>query len=136
VVKSVAARLDAGDDLLLSLKKMAEENNIKAGYFTVIGGLKKIACGLYEEGKYKNIVKEARHCFELLSAAGNITIKEGGVLVHSHIFATDEEEGMGFGGHLMEGTVVSPFVEVFMQEVDIEIGRTFDPQTNLWPMKF
>ena len=136
VVRTVVARLDAGEDLLLSLTKLAEGNNIKAGWFNIIGGLKKIVYGLYEDGKYKNITKEARHCFELLPTAGNVSIKEGKVLIHAHINATDEEDGTAYGGHLMEGTLVYPFAEVVLYEVDVELGRIFDPKTNLWPMKF
>ena len=44
--------------------------------------------------------------------------------------------GAVFGGHLLEGTVAYPVVEVYMQECDAEIIRTFDPQTKFWPMKF
>ncbi len=132
----IIARLDEGDDLLKSLTTLAEKNNIKAGWFGMIGGLKRFAYGLYEDGKYRNIVKEARHCFELLPTFGNISIKEGKVLIHAHIAASDEKEGAMFGGHLMEGCKIYPFAEVFMQECDADVGRTFDPKTNLWPMKF
>ncbi len=137
VLKTVVARIDSGEDLLLSLQKIAEENNIKAGQFSVIGGLKKFAYGLFEHGEYHKIIKEAKRCcFELLPTGGNISIKEGNIFAHCHIIASDEEEGRVFGGHLIEGSIVYPVAEVFMQEVDIEIGRTFDPNNKFWPIKF
>ncbi len=136
-VRTIAARIDAGEDLLLSLQKLAEENNIKAGFFTVMGRLKKFAYGLFEHGTYHNIVKEAqRCCFELLPTIGNISMKEGKIFVHCHIIASDEETGVASGGHLLEGSIVYPTAEVFMHEVDLEIGRTFDASSKFWPMKF
>lgn len=135
VKKTIILRLDAGDDLLLSIKKCAEEHNIKCGSFVMIGGLKEMVYGLYEDRKYRNIKKTAKHCFELLTTAGNITMKEGAVLIHSHVSAADEEDGAAFGGHLMEGTIVGPFAEIVIQELDANIDRTLDQKLNLWPMK-
>ena len=133
----VIARIDAGEDLLLFLQKLAEEHDVKAGWFSVIGGLKKFSFGLFEHGSYHNIVKEAKRCcFELLPTFGNISIKEGRTFVHCHIIASDEENGAAFGGHLMEGTIVYPTAEVYMQECSTQVNRIFDPQTKFWPMKF
>lgn len=134
--RTVFARLDAGDDLLLSLKQCATEHGIRSAWFSVIGGLKELAYGLYEQGQYKNIHRTAKHCFELLPTFGNITQKEGDVLVHAHVIAGNEDDGGAFGGHLLEGSKIYPFAEVVMQEVDITIGRDFDPKLNLWPMRF
>lgn len=135
--KTIFARFDEGEDLLLSLQKLAEDNDIKAGWFTVIGGLKKFAYGLFENGTYHNIIKTAKHsCFELLPSSGNITIKEGKIFAHCHIIASDEEEGKAFGGHLIEGSIVYPVAEVIMQGFEGEISREFDPKTKFWPIKF
>ena len=137
VKRTIVARVDAGEDLLLSLTKIAEENNMRGGWFTVIGGLKKFSYGLFEDGKYHNVVKEAKKCcFELLPTGGNISIKEGKIFAHCHIIATDEETGLAAGGHLLEGSTVYPTAEVYMQEVDAEIVRQFDPSSKFWPMKF
>lgn len=133
----IIGRIDSGEDLLLSLQKLAEEHGVEAGWFNVIGGLKRFSYGLFEHGNYHNIVKEAKLCcFELLPTSGNISIREGKIFAHCHIIASDEESGATFGGHLMEGTIVYPVAEVYLQECDAEISRTFDQQTKFWPMKF
>lgn len=132
----VIARFDEGEDLLMTLKKCAEENNIRCGWFSVIGGLKKLAYGLYENGEYRNITKEAENCFELLPTFGNITLKNGETLIHAHINASDEDNGTCCGGHLIEGSIIFPFAEVVIQECDGSINRKFDPKTKLWPMNF
>ncbi len=135
VKRLVIAKLDTNEDLLLSLTNLAKMHNITAGYFNVIGGLKKIAYGLYENGIYRNIIKEAKNCFELLPTFGNISIKNGEILIHCHIVAEDEVEDKSFGGHLIEGSKIFPFAEVFMHECDIELIRSYDQKTNLWPFK-
>lgn len=132
--RMIVARFDAGEDLLVALRECAEKHGVRAGWFGVIGGLKEIAYGLYEQGEYRIIRKIAKHCFELLPTVGNISIKEGEVLIHAHINVSDEEEGRSFGGHLIEGSKVFPFAEVFIHECDAHIGRRYDASTNLWPM--
>jgi predicted DNA-binding protein with PD1-like motif len=135
--RTIIARIDAGEDLLKTLTKIAEDNNIRTGWFSVIGGLKKLSYGLFEHGEYHNVIREAKKCcFELLPTGGNITMKEGKIFVHCHILASDEEEGVASGGHLMEGSIVYPTAEVYMQEVDAKIDRRFDPASKFWPMKF
>jgi predicted DNA-binding protein with PD1-like motif len=134
--RMIVARFDAGEDLLLSLTACAKEHGIRAGWFSVIGGLKEIAYGLYEQGAYRNIRKVAKHCFELLPTIGNISIKEGEVLIHTHINAGNEEDGRSFGGHLIEGSKIFPFAEVFIHECDAPLGRRHDRPTNLWPLTF
>lgn len=134
--RTIIARFDEGEDLLKTLKECSEKNNIKCGWFNIIGGLKIFTYGLYENGEYRKISKEAKHCFELLPTFGNITLKEGGTLIHAHINASDEDQGASYGGHLMEGSIIYPFAEVFIQECEGTVERTFDKKTNLWPMKF
>ena len=66
----------------------------------------------------------------------NITVKEDEVMIHAHLTAADEHDGTSFGGHLMEGSIVFPFAEVYIQEFDSIIEREFNPKINLWPIKF
>jgi predicted DNA-binding protein with PD1-like motif len=60
-------------------------------------------------------------------------MKEGDLLIHAHITIADEE-GLAFGGHLLEGCKIYPFAEVMIQEINTVIHRQFDPKTNLWPI--
>lgn len=132
----VFARFDEGDDLLLCLKKCAVEHGIRSGWFDLIGALKKISYGLYINGEHRKVSKRAENCFEILSAFGNITQKEGDVLVHAHLAVSDENDRPAFGGHLLEGCEIYPFAEVVIQEIDTVIHRRYDKKINLWPLKF
>lgn len=134
--RTVVARFDDGDDLLLSLTKCAEENGIKAGSFSLIGALKRFNFGLYAGGQHRSVVREAKNCFEVVSAAGNIFLKEGKVMIHAHVACADEDEGAVFGGHLLKDSIVYPMAEAFIWEYDAVIERAYDAKTNLWPIKF
>lgn len=136
IKRTIVARFDAGEDLLLSLEALAREHDIRGGWFTLIGGLKEIAYGLYEPGSGHRVVKKAaQRCFELLQTAGTISLKEGNVFIHAHVSAADEE-GRAFGGHLAPGSKVFPFAEVCLHETDIPLGRRLDPATSLWSLTF
>lgn len=134
--RTVIARFDEGEDLLKSLQACVEENNIKCGWFNIIGALKVATYGLYENGGRRKISKEAKQCFEILSTIGNITLKEGQPMIHAHINLSDEDQGASFGGHLMEGSIIYPLAEVVIQECEDAVERVFDEKTNLWLMKF
>jgi len=128
----IVARFDEGEDLLKSLTECAEENDIRSGYFTLIGGLREFRYSIYVEGSRKEFCKTTDNTFEVLPSGGNITMQEGKVLIHCHVMAASED-GV-YGGHLMEGSIIYPFAEVFMQEIEPVIERRFDEGLNLWPI--
>lgn len=131
----VVARFDEGEDLLTSLTKCADEHKIKSGWFNLLGGLKELSYGIYEtqKGTHRNIRKKARDCFELLPTFGNITLKEGKTLIHAHIVVAEEEEM--YGGHLMEGSKIYPFAEVFIQEIENVINRQYNDKIKQWALR-
>ena len=135
IKRSVVLKLDEGEDLLLSITKCVQDNDIKTASFTAIGGLKTFVHGIYNGKGYNTHKMEASCCLELVSAVGNVTLKEGKPFVHCHILVTDEKSSAAFGGHLMEGTIVYPMAEVFIHEYDVDIKRVYDPQIELWPIK-
>lgn len=128
--RTIFARFDAGEDLMGSLVECVRKNEIRSGIFSFIGGLKSASYGLYYKGERKEFKKDAAECFEILGGAGNITVKENETMIHAHITAADEETGAAFGGHLMEGSIVYPFVEVCIQEFDSIIERKFDSKID------
>ncbi len=134
--RTIFARFDEGEDLLGSLVECVRGNEVRSGMFNFIGGLKRVSYGLYYKGERKEFKRDATECFEILSGTGNITVKEDEVMIHAHLTAADEDDGTSFGGHLMEGSIVFPFAEVYIQEFDSIIEREFNPKINLWPIKF
>src|SRR4030065_1338086 len=108
------ARFEEGDDLLESVRKVAEEKKIKAGAFFVIGALKNAVVGFYKEGNYANI--ELKEHLEIASCTGNIALgPEDEIIVHAHIVVSNEK-GQAFGGHLFQGNRVGPTAELVLFE--------------------
>lgn len=128
------ARLTEDEDLLEAITLRAKRAKITAGFFILIGALKKAKLGFYREQEYKPI--EISEPVEIVSCIGNISVKGEELMVHAHI-SISNEKGEAFGGHLLPGCVVSVNAELVLVEVaDLRLQRVFDEKTklHLWPM--
>ncbi|MHA1506939.1 MAG: PPC domain-containing DNA-binding protein [Candidatus Asgardarchaeia archaeon] len=122
------ARLERGEDILKSLLELSREKEICSAFFTLIGALSEARFGYFEEGIYKTI--ELKENVEIVSCIGNITKRGNENFVHAHI-AVACEDGSVYGGHLMEGCIVDPTVEIFIVRVSPSVIRKVDPYSNL-----
>lgn len=130
VGKIYFTRFFENDDLAESIKKAAEESNVRAGVLIVIGALKQAVLGCYKQGEY--VSTELKGHVEIASCTGNIALDEkGNTVVHAHIVVSNEK-GEAFGGHLMKGCLVGPTAElVIIEATDLDLKRTFDEKTKL-----
>jgi predicted DNA-binding protein with PD1-like motif len=128
--KMIFSRLFEDEDLAESIKKRAETNGIRAGFFILIGSLKRVALGFYKEGKYETIRLEGP--MEIASCTGNVAVDEKGeIVIHAHIVVSNER-CEAFGGHLMKGCEVGATAELVMVEAaGVGVQRGFDEKTNL-----
>lgn len=128
--KVVFSRILEGEDLFESIRRTAESNMIHAGFFIVIGSLKRATLGYYKEGKYDTIQLEGP--LEIASCTGNIVVDDKKeVAVHAHIVVSDEK-CRAFGGHLMKGSQVGATAELTMVEATgMNIQRVYDEKTKL-----
>jgi predicted DNA-binding protein with PD1-like motif len=125
----VFARLYEDEDLLETINLAAEQSNVKTGMFTLIGTLKKAVVGFYRAGKYENIHFDKP--LEIVSCAGNISLKEGKPFAHAHI-ALSDEEGEVKGGHVMPGCIIGATGElVLIEAADLRLRRELDEKTQL-----
>jgi predicted DNA-binding protein with PD1-like motif len=123
-------RLLENDDLIESVKKKAQESNIRAGAFILIGSIKHAVLGYYRDGEYKNTKFEGP--LEVASCTGNVAVDEKGeAVVHAHVVVTNEK-GEAFGGHLMTDSPVGATAELILIETEgISMVRVFDEKTKL-----
>jgi predicted DNA-binding protein with PD1-like motif len=130
VGKTVFSRLLEDEDLAESIKRQAETNGIRAGFFILIGSVKHAALGYYRDGKYETVRLEGP--LEISSCTGNVAVDEKGeVVIHAHIVVSNEA-GEAFGGHLMKGSTVGATAELVMVEaIGVEVQRVFDEKTKL-----
>jgi len=128
--KVIFARLFEGEDLLEAITQTAKKGKIKAGFFTLIGTLKKAEMGFFHKGQYQPI--EMTEPLEIVSCMGNISIKEKAILVHAHITVSNQK-GQVFGGHVLPGCIIAATGELVLTEaVDVELQRKLDEKTQLY----
>ncbi len=99
------ARLDKGSDLLESLHELARHLEVHAGAIQVIGALSSLALGYYDQERRQYETLDLPGRWELASAIGNVSMKEGGPFVHLHVVASGRD-GRAVGGHAMPGCTV------------------------------
>ena len=122
-MKFHSVRLHRGDDLLLSIKGLAQDKHIKAGVI-----LSAVGCVLQarlRDASGVNIRDIAEHC-EIVSLNGTVSEKR----CHLHL-ALSKEDLSTIGGHMVEGCIINTtcelvIVEIVGQEIDVE----FDEETG------
>ena len=129
--RTIFARLDENEDLLVAIKERAEQNKIRAGFFFLIGTVKKAVLGFYIDANYKPI--QLSGPLEIVSCTGNVSVREDGeLMVHAHI-AVGNEEGNVFGGHVLPGCFVGVTGELALVETpDAKLRRVFKENLNLY----
>ena len=127
-------RIDKGEEIVETLKKFCEKNEIKLGLITGIGAANKITVGLFETKTKKYHSKEFVGDYELAPLIGNVSTKDGEVYLHLHVNLSDSEH-KSFGGHL-NSAVVSATCEVIIDSINGTVDRSFSDEIGLNLYKF
>lgn len=92
-------RIDKGEEIVETLKKFCEDEQITLGWIKGIGAVDKATIGLFETEvkKYHSIQLEGDH--EVTSLMGNISTMDEKVYLHLHINLSDKNYNTR-GGHL------------------------------------
>lgn len=124
----IITRLCHGKDLISEIERVCEDERIKTGWFIVIGALKNITYGFYNQSS-KQYMKSSfdKEC-EITSCTGNVSILENKIFVHAHINFADEK-GDVKGGHLFKGEIFA--AETIIFDYEQKLIRKFDRETNL-----
>ena len=124
-------RFNVGEDVLVELNKFCEKHKIKLGVFNLIGALKAVKLGYYDQIKKKYVYcLSLKKKLEIASCMGNISLKDGKNIVHAHITLADLK-GHTFGGHLLEGSEIFA-AEFFIQELlGAKLERVHENLTGL-----
>jgi hypothetical protein len=112
------------------LTEFATENRIQLATLFVIGAVRKAAVAFYDQQQkvYRQINIEKN--LEILSCAGNVTVKDNSPFIHCHAGFSDHEGGT-FGGHLANGTIVFAAEAYFQELLGTKLVREYDPVTGL-----
>lgn len=121
--------LDVGDEVIVSLKKLADAERIGEASFTAIGAVRDVVLGYIDLATKSYVRREfGAESMELVSAIGNLARLDGEPVVHCHATVGDREMQI-YGGHLFRA-VASVTVEIFLRVYDGEINRHFDPESG------
>lgn len=125
-------RIDKGEEVVSSLKKLCTEKNLKLGSITGLGAADRVTVGLFDTDTKEYHSRELTGKYEITNLTGNITEMNGEVYLHLHITLGDEEH-RAWGGHLNECRI-SGTCELVIDVIDGEVGRKFDDYSglNLW----
>ncbi|RLF40344.1 MAG: hypothetical protein DRN12_05595 [Thermoplasmata archaeon] len=130
----VFIRLDEGEDLIESIKKICRELRTSAAVIiSGLGQLQKVKIGYYRE-KDNYTPMEYKERFELLSMTGTIIKHDNEYKPHLHV-VLGREDKKTVGGHLLGGTI-GVTGEIILQLSRIEIKRKYNPGTGLQEMTF
>jgi len=124
----IITRLCYGKDLISEIERVCEEKNVKTGWFIVIGALKNLTYGFYDQS-LKQYMKSSfdKEC-EITSCTGNVSFLDNKIFVHAHINFADEK-GDVKGGHLFKGEIFA--AEIIIFDYEQKLIRKFDRETNL-----
>lgn len=118
------------DDLLAGLYKFIDETKIRSGHFTALGAVGCAALGFYRPQDHSYTVTKIEKSAEVASMVGNIGVKNGRAVVHSHgVFSL--EDGRCLGGHIFYGSAW-PTVEMTVTESQTAPIRHEDDESGLW----
>ncbi len=116
-------RLRRGDDLLLSIKQLAQEKQIQAG--VVLSAVGCISKGRVRDASGVTIREITDHC-EIVSLNGTVSAQR----CHLHI-ALSKEDLSTIGGHLTPGCIINTTCELVIGELPgIRFGVEEDPETG------
>ncbi len=128
--RTYAVVLDAGDEPVSCLTRLATEERLDAARFTAIGAFSNVVVGFFDLQRkdYERIVIDEQ--VEVISLVGDVALgPDGAPKLHAHV-VLGKRDGTAWGGHLIEAHV-QPTLEVMLIESPSHLRRSIDPATGL-----
>ena len=122
-------KIDKGEEIVESFKKICKENNIKLGTIRGIGATNKAEVGLFETKTKKYHKKLFKGDHEIASLSGNISTMKNEIYLHIHVVLGDKEHN-AYAGHL-SSAIVSATFEGVIEKIDGEVEREFSEEIGL-----
>lgn len=114
--------LDRGEDWCAELTAFADREEIDAGSFYGIGGVRTADLGLYDWDREAFRRLHFDEPFEVISCLGNVTWRDGERTVHAHAVLS-RKDGTNLAGHLYGGTV--HFSQIFARAFEGDLRHEF-----------
>lgn len=132
--ETIVLRLEKGEEVIESIKKLCEKEDIKAGSISGLGASNQVVVGLFKVDEKKYYSNTFEEDFEITNLTGNISRMNGEVYLHIHgTFAN--AEGKCIGGHLNKA-VISATSEIIINKINGNVGRKFSEEIGLNLIEF
>lgn len=128
--KTHIIKLEKGENVMETLTTYCKEHKIKNGYFRGIGAVEYVKCGYYALDEKTYHFTEYNALYEVVSATGNVMLKDDEPFIHLHAVFTDTTN-QAFGGHVEEMRV-GVTLEIILEELDTSISREYDEEIGLF----
>lgn len=128
----ILCRLDPGDEIITSLKVLAEKENITLAMIQGLGAVNDVTLGVFRVDEKRYYAKDYTGDFEIVSLTGTIDRMKNNYYSHFHL-SIGGEGGTVIGGHLNRA-VVSATAEIVITLLPGEVNRDFNETIglNLW----
>lgn len=125
----IAVRLDKGEEIVASLRKVCEDYGVTCAKIDGIGAVSGAKVGMFDTATKEYHETALERFLEVTNLCGNVSQQNGEVYLHLHITLADDR-GHAFGGHLKEA-FIGATAELFITKLDGKIGRARDEATGL-----
>lgn len=122
-------KLKRGENIVEILTKFCQQEQIKFGTISAIGGIDQATLGWYELAIKSYHWKDFSGNFEVVSLTGNVVLLNGQPFLHLHTVFSDESH-QAFAGHLKEARVAVT-LEVVIKKIAAEVERKMDDEIGL-----
>ena len=126
---TVFARIDRGEEIVETLKKICEKESITLAHVSAIGAVGDFTVGVFKTAQKQYFSNSFKGDFEIVSLSGTVTQMNGEHYSHLHMSAGNEK-GEVFGGHLNRA-VVSATCEMVVDIDDGCVNRRFSDEIGL-----
>ncbi len=126
---TVLLRIDRGEEIIETVKKVAEKERIRLASVEALGAVDDFTVGVYDVAAKRYDSKTFTGAFEIVSLVGTITEKDGAFYQHLHMSAGNRDCEV-FGGHLNRA-VVSVTCEMVIRVLSGAVDRAPDPETGI-----
>lgn len=134
IEKTIFARLDPGEEILESLRRICEAQGVVLAEVNALGALREFSVGLFDVEAKQYHPNHFELPVEVTSLWGTVTTQDGAFYPHLHMSVADIT-GKEYGGHLQRG-VVSATLEMVIRVLDGRVERQYSEEIGLNLMRF
>jgi predicted DNA-binding protein with PD1-like motif len=130
----VVLRLDEGDEITASLKKVCLKERVHSALVSGIGACRKAEIAHYNPKTKEYKINKLAGALEIVSLNGNIALLDGKPAQHLHVILSIEDFST-LSGHLMKAEIY-PTCEITLILRDVKVRREKDKKTGLNLQRF